>query len=52
MLVVNKWDLFLKDSNTMKEYEASLRRRIAPFDDVPIIFTSVTKETEDYGCAG
>lgn len=44
VLVVNKWDLFLKDSNTMKEYEASLRRRIAPFDDVPIIFTSVTKK--------
>ena len=44
VLVVNKWDLFLKDSNTMKEYEASLRRRIAPFDDVPIIFTSVTRK--------
>ena len=32
VLVVNKWDLFLKDSNTMKEYEDALRRRIAPFD--------------------
>ena len=41
VLVVNKWDLFLKDSNTMKEYEDALRRRIAPFDDLPIIFTSV-----------
>ena len=44
VLVVNKWDLFLKDSNTMKEYEDALRRRIAPFDDVPIIFTSVTRK--------
>ena len=41
VLVVNKWDLFTKDSNTMKEYTKALRERIAPFDDVPIIFTSV-----------
>ncbi|MBR3075194.1 MAG: ribosome biogenesis GTPase Der [Bacteroidales bacterium] len=43
VLVVNKWDLFIKDSNTLKEYTEALRRRIAPFDDVPIIFTSVVK---------
>ena len=43
VLVVNKWDLFIKDSNTMKEYTEALRSRIAPFDDVPIIFTSVVK---------
>ena len=43
VLVVNKWDLFIKDSNTLKEYERALRSRIAPFDDVPIIFTSVVK---------
>ena len=42
VLVVNKWDLFQKDSNTLKEYEKSLKQRISPFDDVPIIFTSVT----------
>ena len=44
VVVVNKWDLFIKDSNTLKEYESSLRRRLAPFDDVPIIFTSVIKK--------
>lgn len=43
VLVVNKWDLFIKDSNTLKEYTQGLRERIAPFDDVPIIFTSVVK---------
>lgn len=43
VLVVNKWDLFIKDSNTLKEYTNGLRARLAPFDDVPIIFTSVTK---------
>lgn len=40
VLVVNKWDLFTKDSNTMKEYDKTLRSRLAPFDDIPIIFTS------------
>ena len=43
VLVVNKWDLFIKDNNTLKNYEKSLRERIAPFTDVPIIFTSVVK---------
>ena len=41
VLVVNKWDLVDKDSNTMKEYTAALKSRIAPNDDIPIIFTSV-----------
>ena len=44
VLVVNKWDLFEKESNTMRDYTEALRRRIAPFDDVPVIFTSVTEK--------
>ena len=44
VVVVNKWDLFVKDSNTLRDYEKSLRSRLAPFDDVPVIFTSVTKK--------
>ena len=43
VVVVNKWDLFIKDSNTMRDYTAALRERLAPFDDVPVIFTSVVK---------
>ena len=43
VLVVNKWDLFIKDSNTLKEYTRALKERLAPFDDVPVIFTSVLK---------
>lgn len=43
VLVVNKWDLFEKGNNTLKEYERALKSRIAPFDDVPVIFTSVPK---------
>ncbi len=43
VLVVNKWDLFLKDSSTVNEYTKGLKERLAPFEDVPIIFTSVVK---------
>lgn len=44
VVVVNKWDLFIKDSNTLREYENSLKARLAPFSDVPVIFTSVLKK--------
>jgi len=40
-IVVNKWDLVEKDTNTAKQYEEIIRKKIAPFTDVPIIFTSV-----------
>ncbi len=42
VIVVNKWDLFEKDSNTLRKYTQALKERIAPTDDVPIVFTSVT----------
>ncbi len=41
VVVVNKWDLVKKETNTMKEFEEGVRARLAPFTDVPIIFTSV-----------
>jgi len=41
VIVVNKWDLVEKETNTHKEFEEHIRERIAPFRDVPIIFTSV-----------
>ena len=41
VVVVNKWDLIEKDTHTHKKFEDLIRSRIAPFDDVPIIFTSV-----------
>ena len=41
VIVVNKWDLIEKDNNTHKEFEQLIRERISPFDDVPIVFTSV-----------
>ena len=41
VILVNKWDLVEKETNTMRDFEAQIRREIAPFTDVPIIFTSV-----------
>lgn len=45
VVLVNKWDLVEKDHNTAAEYEENLRRNLAPFNDVPIVFTStITKQ--------
>ena len=41
VLVVNKWDLIEKDHKTHKEYEDAILQKIAPFNDIPVIFTSV-----------
>ena len=44
VIVVNKWDAVEKDTHTMKVYTEGIQARIAPFNDVPIIFTSVIKK--------
>ncbi|WP_298265507.1 ribosome biogenesis GTPase Der [uncultured Lutibacter sp.] len=45
VILINKWDLVEKETNTMRDFEAQIRREIAPFTDVPIIFISaLTKQ--------
>ncbi len=44
VLVVNKWDLIEKNNKTVKVFEEQIHEKIAPFTDVPIIFTSVTEK--------
>ena len=44
VVLVNKWDLIEKETNTARDYEAELKKRLAPFSDVPIIFTSVPEK--------
>lgn len=41
VVVVNKWDTITKGNNTMKEYTEVIKQRLSPFNDLPIIFTSV-----------
>ena len=48
VIVMNKWDLVEKDSKTVKEYEKLINGKIAPFTDVPIIFTSVINKQRIY----
>ncbi|MDT3403766.1 ribosome biogenesis GTPase Der [Mucilaginibacter terrae] len=44
ILVVNKWDLIEKNNKTIKVFEEQIREKIAPFTDVPIVFTSVLEK--------
>lgn len=44
VVLVNKWDMVEKGTNTARDYEKTLKERLAPFSDVPIIFTSVTEK--------
>jgi GTP-binding protein len=41
VILVNKWDLMEKETNTLKEYEKKIRQEIEPFTDVPMVFISV-----------
>ncbi len=45
VLLVNKWDLVEKSTNTAKEYEKQLKEKIAPFTDVPVLFISAKEKT-------
>ena len=45
VILINKWDLVEKTTNSTKEYEEKIREKLAPFRDVPIVFTSaLTKQ--------
>lgn len=45
VLLVNKWDLVEKETNTARDYERMLKERLAPFTDVPVLFISVKEKT-------
>jgi len=44
VVLVNKWDLVDKETNTAKEYERAIKGKTAPFTDYPIIFISVLEK--------
>ena len=45
VILVNKWDLVEKETNTMKQFENQIREKIALFSDVSILFISaLTKQ--------
>jgi GTP-binding protein len=45
VVVVNKWDLVDKETNTSRDYTTTLKERFAPFTDLPIIFISAREKT-------
>src|SRR3982751_1651569 len=45
VVLVNKWDLVEKETNSARDYEKELKKKLAPFNDVPIIFISVHEKT-------
>jgi GTPase len=45
VFLVNKWDTMDKETNTAKAYEDMLKKKLAPFNDVPILFISATEKT-------
>ena len=44
VLLLNKWDLVPKQTNTARDYEEAVRTKIAPFNDVHIIFISALEK--------
>ena len=45
VILVNKWDLVDKQTNTIKAIEQQIKKEIEPFSDVPIVFiSSLTKQ--------
>lgn len=48
VILVNKWDLVEKETQTMKEFEKYIRQQIEPFTDVPIVFISALTKQRVY----
>ncbi|MEZ5057510.1 MAG: ribosome biogenesis GTPase Der [Saprospiraceae bacterium] len=44
VILVNKWDLVEKETNTARDFERSIKEKISPFNDIPIVFTSVLEK--------
>lgn len=44
VILVNKWDLIQKETNTARDYEKELLDRLAPFNDVPVLFISALEK--------
>jgi GTPase len=45
VFLVNKWDKMKKETNTAKEFEATIKKKLAPFNDVPVLFISALEKT-------
>ncbi|NJB37825.1 MULTISPECIES: ribosome biogenesis GTPase Der [Flavobacteriaceae] len=48
VILVNKWDLVSKETNSVRDYTKAIKKQIEPFDDVPILFVSVLNKQRIY----
>ena len=48
VILVNKWDLVEKETQSVKEYSKRIRKAIEPFTDVPIVFISALTKQRIY----
>ena len=48
LILVNKWDMIVKDNNSVKEFTRCIKERISPFEDVPVLFTSAVNNQRIY----
>jgi GTP-binding protein len=44
VILVNKWDLLDKSTETAKKVEEQIRKKVAPFTDIPIVFVSALEK--------
>jgi GTP-binding protein len=40
LILVNKWDLYEKETGSTKKFEEEIKRKTAPFTDIPVLFVS------------
>lgn len=48
VVLINKWDLIEKQTNTMRDIKVQIQQQIAPFTDVPIVFISTLTKQRIY----
>ncbi len=44
VILVNKWDLMDKETNTARDFEKEMKKKMAPFVDLPIVFISALEK--------
>ncbi len=48
VVLVNKWDLVEKETNTARDFEMAIKQKMSPFTDVPVLFISVHDKQRIY----
>ncbi len=51
VILVNKWDLLQKETNTANQFEKKIKEKLAPFTDVPILFISALEKQRVFQAA-